>query len=277
MIQKTIDLYDYYAIAKPECADGRLICYVQQPLEPVNPERNYPAVLIFPGGAYRYLSPREGEPIAMRYYAAGFSAFILSYSIAPLSFPTALREAAMAMRYIRENSCQLHVAPDKIAALGCSAGGHLLGCLSTMYNSPLLPESNYSARPDASIYCYPVVTSGEKSNVESIYNISGADPMLGDLLSIEHLVHKNCPRAFIWHTFEDQSVPILNSILLAGAYENANIPFEMHIFQKGGHGMSTCDSSSNSSENLPQCSTLAHEWIDMSIKWLADNDIKICD
>ncbi len=277
MILKTVDLYEQFNIKKHRCADGVMTCYLQESNDAVNADRRFPSVIIFPGGAYRYLSPREAEPIAMRYYAAGFSAFVLSYSIAPLSFPVALKEAAMAVRYLRKNAETLSLAPDKISALGCSAGGHLLGTLSTLYNSELIPKSDISARPDASIYCYPVVTMGEKSNIESVYNISGGDEKLAQTLSIQDLVHKDCPKAFIWHTFEDNSVPVKNSLLLASAYEAAGVPFEMHIFEHGGHGMSTCDEMSNNSNSLPQCSTLAPKWIDASIKWLSDNGIKITD
>lgn len=254
-----------------------MTCYMQESNDAVNIDRRFPSVIIFPGGAYRYLSPREAEPIAMRYYAAGFSAFVLSYSIAPLSFPVALREAAMSVRYLRENAQELSLAPNKIAALGCSAGGHLLGTLSTLYNSVFVPDSITSARPDASIYCYPVVTMGEKSNIESVYNISGGSERIADMLSVQRLVHADCPPAFIWHTFEDGSVPVKNSLLLASAYEDAGVPFEMHIYQKGGHGMSTCDEMSNNTGNIPNCSTLAPQWLDTSIKWLSDNGIKIED
>ncbi len=277
MILKTVDLYEYFGLKKNEYTDGVLTCYIQECTDAVNTERRFPSVVIFPGGAYRYLSPREAEPLAMRYYAVGFSGFVLSYSIAPLSFPTALREAAMAIRYLRENADELSLAPNKIAALGCSAGGHLLGTLSTLYNSEFVPESLHSARPDASIYCYPVVTTGEKSNIESVYNISGGNEQIASMLSVEKLVHKDCPMAFIWHTYEDTSVPVKNSLLLAGAYEDAGVPFEMHIFSQGGHGMSTCDEVSNRSDNVPKCSTLTPKWIELSIKWLADNGIKIED
>ncbi len=277
MILKTVDLYEFFGMKKSAYALGTLTGYIQESNDAVNPHRRFPSVIIFPGGAYRYLSPREAEPIAMRYYAQGFSAFVLSYSIAPLSFPVSLREAAMAVRYLRANADELSLASDKIAALGCSAGGHLLGCLSTLYNSEFVPESLYSARPDASVYCYPVVTMGEKSNIESVYNISGANEQIANMLAIEKLVHEDCPKAFIWHTFEDQSVPVKNSLLLASAYEDAGVPFEMHIFEHGGHGMSTCDELSNRSDALPPCSSLAPSWLDASIKWLSDNGIKIED
>lgn len=277
MILRKVDLYEYYGLKKSRWADGVLTCYIQEPNDAVNIGRKFPSIIIFPGGAYRYLSPREAEPLAMRYYAAGFSSFVLSYSIAPMSFPNALKEAAMAVRYLRENAEELSLAPNKIAALGCSAGGHLLGTLSTLYNSEFVPDSRTSARPDASVYCYPVVTMGEKSNIESVYNISGADERIAQMLSVEKLVHEDCPMAFIWHTYEDSSVPVKNSLLLAAAYEDAGVPFEMHIFSKGGHGMSTCDETSNRTDNIPSCSTLAPKWLEASIKWLSDNGIRIED
>ena len=91
---------------------------------------------MIPGGGYCHVSGREAEPVALRFVAAGYSAFILRYSVFPCRFPTQLREAAMAMRYIRENAEKFGICKDMVAATGFSAGGHLCGMLGMLFDCP---------------------------------------------------------------------------------------------------------------------------------------------
>ena len=126
-----IDLYAYFGLDKPEAGRGLLTCYELAVTPEISLERKSPAILIMPGGGYQGVSDREAEPVALTYTAAGYHAFVLRYSTAPAGFPTQLREAAMAMIYIRENADALHVRSDRVAALGFSAGGHL--CSTTLH------------------------------------------------------------------------------------------------------------------------------------------------
>ena len=281
MIYKTVDLYYHFGKERPEGGAGWLKCMCLEPIGQVNPGRCHPAMLILAGGAYRWVSEREQEPVAFGCLSRGYSAFMLSYSCAPHSYPTALREAVMAMLYIRQNAAQLHVDPDMVCAMGFSAGGHLLGSLANLYGDgscdDLISGCGLSPRPDAAVYCYPVITTGEKTHPESAANISGGDPGLAEYLSIERHITADAPPAFIWHTWADQSVPVANSLLLASAYERAGVPFALHIFEKGVHGMSTADSQVYRAEGVPECSTDMPMWLSMSINWLRDRGIAIRD
>lgn len=115
---KTIDLYDYCEMEKPNGATGILQCYIQRTSWELGIHRARPAVVILPGGGYASLAEREGEPLVFPFMKAGYQAFVLTYSYAPLRFPTSLRETAMAMRYIRENAMALEIDPDKVAVIG---------------------------------------------------------------------------------------------------------------------------------------------------------------
>lgn len=281
MIYKTIDLYSHFGQKRPEGGAGYLKCLCLDPIEQVNAERRYPAMLIMAGGAYRWVSEREQEPVAFGYLSRGYSAFSLIYSCAPHSYPVALREAVMAMIYIRQNAAELNVDPNMVCAMGFSAGGHLLGSLANLYNDgsceDLIEKSGISPRPDAVVYCYPVVTTGEKAHAGSAENISGGDPERARYLSIENNITSDAPPAFIWHTQEDQSVPVRNSLLLASAYEKAGVPFSLHIFEKGVHGMSTADSQVYPASAVPKCSTDMPKWLEMSVNWLRDRGISLND
>lgn len=281
MLYKTVDLYEYFGRVRPAGGAGYLKCMCIQPIEQIGTERRHPAMLIMAGGAYHWVSEREREPVAFGCLRAGWSAFMLDYSCAPHSYPVALREAVMAMIYIKENAAGLHIHTDSVCAMGFSAGGHLLGCLANLYAdgrcADLIEERGISPRPAAAVYCYPVITTGEKAHRESAYNISGGDPALEEYLSIEKRVTADAPPAFIWHTWEDGSVPVKNSLLLASAYEEAGVPFALHIFEKGVHGMSTADSLSYRTDGIPACSTDMPGWLSMALTWLADRGLGIVD
>ena len=278
---KSVDLYSEFDKKRPENAKGTLTCYIPYRTEEINEDRALPAVLIIPGGGYMMVSDREAEPIALRYLAKGFAVFILDYAVAPCKFPTALSEAAMAMLYIRDNAKSLSVDKRKVSALGFSAGGHLCGCLGNLFDHEVISDAfkgrEMEVRPDAVILSYPVITSGEKAHQGSFDNLCREDNELRSKLSLEKCVKKTSSPAFIWHTFEDPAVPVKNSLLLALAYEDKGVEFSLHIFEKGGHGLSTADCAAYRTDNLPKVSTGLEKWIDMSIDWLKDRGIKIED
>ena len=104
MRYEKFDLYAHFSLKPPDGGAGMLTCWYTETAPQVSTSRRRPAVLILPGGAYSWTSPREAEPVALRFTAAGWAAFVLDYSCAPFSFPVSLREAVLAMRYIRENA-----------------------------------------------------------------------------------------------------------------------------------------------------------------------------
>ncbi|MBP5308156.1 MAG: alpha/beta hydrolase, partial [Clostridia bacterium] len=159
-----VDLYEYFKLPRGENAGGKLTVLLHENSPEINVERKYPAMLVLPGGGYAFCSDREAEPIAEAYYAEGFNAYILRYSVAPVSvYPTQLCEAAMAMAYIRREAKAQFTDPAHVAAIGFSAGGHLCGSIATMYaREPVkdLGISPVEARTDAAVLSYAVISHG---------------------------------------------------------------------------------------------------------------------
>lgn len=274
-----VDVYEYFHREKPDGADGRLTSWTITTPAKVSPKRRKPAILILPGGAYRWTSPREAEPVALRFAARGWAAFVLEYSCAPFRFPTALREAAMAMRYIRENARRFEVDPHMVAAMGFSAGGHLCGTLGTLYDCPEVADLGPAEwlRPDALGLCYPVAVSWGNTHGESFDNISGGEEALRQRLSLDRLVRPDMPPVFLWHTRDDQSVPVRNSLILACALEAAEVDFAMHIYRHGQHGLSTADEMAYPAGGVPEISWDVPGWLDAELRFFEEKGLRIQD
>lgn len=274
-----VDLYQYTGLKAPDGARGTLKCYHSETPASVSTCRRKPAVLILPGGGYGRTSLREMEPVALRFLARGYSAFVLEYSCAPHCFPVSLREAAMAMRFIREQADRFEVGTDMVAAIGFSAGGHLCGTLGTLYGASEVKDIGPAEllRPDVLGLNYPVAVSWGRTHEESFVNISGGDKALAQRLSLDKLVHPDMPPAFIWHTRDDASVPCRNSLILATAMEEAGIDFTMHIYRHGCHGLSTADEMVYPSWNLPEISDGVAGWLDAEMAFFADYGLKVHD
>ncbi len=233
-----------------------------------------PAVVICPGGGYRHLSPREGEPVAMQYLAMGCHAFVLRYSIAPARFPTALRQLALLMAQIREHSREWLVDPERIVVSGFSAGGHLACSLGAFWNREFvwgpLGLGAEEVRPAAMILSYPVITSGPFCHAGSFENLLGeeaGDKEKRNLVSLERQVGPHTPSTFLWHTAADNSVPVQNSLLLAQALAECGVSIELHIYPEGCHGLSLAtEDTSSGKENMvePRC----QGWIGLAGEWL---------
>lgn len=279
MINKTVYLYGHYGLCDRFATDGRLTCWVQQTPVAVSSGRKRPGILILPGGGYHHTSPREAEPVALRFAARGFAAFVLHYSCAPSRFPTALREAAMAIRYIRENADAFEIDPHKVAALGFSAGGHLCGTLGTLFDSPEVADlgTPEQLRPDALGLCYPVAVSWGRTHEGSFENLCGADTALRQRLSLEKLVRPDMPPVFLWHTREDASVPCRNSLILAQAMEEAGVDFAMHVYRKGKHGLSTGDAMAYPVYDLPQISWDVPGWLEACVRFFREIGLTVTD
>lgn len=279
MIVKTVDLYKENGVPAPENAVGRLTCYYGPTSDQISPCRRKPGVLILPGGGYFRTSAREMEPVALRFLAKGYAAFVLEYSCAPHSFPRPLREAAMAIRYIRENCEAFEVDPAMVAAIGFSAGGHLCGMLGTLYDCPEVADLGNSEqiRPDALGLNYPVAVSWGPTHADSFRNISGGDEALAARLSLDKLVRPDMPPVFLWHTRDDESVPCRNSLVLANALEEAGVEFVLHLYRHGKHGLSTADEMVYPVWGVPETSWDVHGWLDAEIRFFAEIGMKIKD
>lgn len=202
-----------------------------------------PAVVVLPGGGYGMRADHEGEPIARWLNTLGVSAFVLDYRVAPYQHPTPLADAQRAMRYVRFKADEYKLDPARLGILGFSAGGHLAATASTHYDSgnqkAADPVERLGCRPDFSVLCYPVITMGEYTHSGSRTNLLGENPSVGDiqLMSNELQVTSDTPPAFLWHTSDDPAVPVENVLLYAGALSKNKVPFELHSFVSGQHGL----------------------------------------
>ncbi|MCR4745199.1 MAG: alpha/beta hydrolase [Lachnospiraceae bacterium] len=230
-------------------------------------------VIICPGGGYDHLSVRESEPLAFKFMAAGYSTAILSYSVAPAKYPTALYELARIILMVRRNAEEWHIDPDNIILQGSSAGGHLAALMGCMWKEQFLKDylsvdDSELLRPNRLILSYPVTTSGKRGHAASFQNLLGNKfDELKDKVSIEKNINADFPKTFLWHTYSDESVPVEGSLLFAITLRKYKIKFEMHIFPEGGHGLATADSMTADAapENVRRsCS----QWIDLALKWL---------
>lgn len=242
------------------------------------------AVIVFPGGGYSALSDREAEPIAMQYLAAGFATFILRYSIkeAAADFRP-LKEAALAVKYVRENAERYNVDPNYVFTCGFSAGGHCAASIGVLWDHPAVREilgceDTAIARPTGMILSYPVITTGEYTHLHTSQRLCGK-PVCEERnftaeecapFSLELHVNETTPPAFIWHTFADQAVPVQNSLMLASAYTNAKVPFELHIFPEGVHGLSLCNEQTASGRHEKFVIPHNECWMALSVQWARD-------
>lgn len=215
--------------------------------------QNHPAVIVVPGGGYAHVSPIEAEVIMTKFYEAGFNTFLLSYTVNPYGLykPVmyqSLRDISKAVIEVRKNAETFHIIADNVAVCGFSAGGHLCGSLAVHWNKDFLKDINgieaFSNRPDAVILSYPVITSGEFAHRGSFHNLLGSDasPEALEYMSLEKQIGSHTPPVFLWHTTVDDVVPVENSLFFGQALKDKKIPFEMHIFQDGHHGLSTANS-----------------------------------
>jgi acetyl esterase/lipase len=213
---------------------------------PANPaEASGAAMVVCPGGGYGGLAPHEGKDYALWLNEHGITAFVLKYRLGSNGYrhPRMLEDAARALRLVRTRADEWKVDPKRIGIMGSSAGGHLASTLLTHFDSgdpgARDPIERQSGRPDLGILCYPVISMGPNTHQGSKNNLLGKDPApeLVKLLSNELQVTATTPPCFIWHTWEDKAVKVENSLEFAGALQKAGVPFDLHIYQKGAHGI----------------------------------------
>ena len=268
MISKTIDIWDGldYGGAAADGFRPTLQTYL------LDGERVRPLVLICPGGGYHFVSPREAEPVALQFNAAGYHACVLDYSVAPRRHPQPLRDVARALCLVRQNEDAWNVEPARVALCGFSAGGHLAASLGVHWNKPWLAGvpgiDPAKARPDALILSYPVLSSGPFAHRGSFENLLGPDASADQLreMSLELQVAQDTPQAFLWHTVEDEAVPVENSMMFAAALRAHQVPFEMHLYPAGAHGLSlaTPETAREPAEADAHIAT----WMPLCIQWL---------
>jgi acetyl esterase/lipase len=227
------------------------------------------ALVICPGGGYTKLAPHEGEAYALWLNENGIAAFVLKYRLGSNNYhhPAMLDDAARALRTVRANAEKWKVDPRRIGIMGSSAGGHLAATLLTHFDAgqPDAPDpiDRVSSRPDIGILCYAVITMGPNTHQGSKTNLLGAEPSpeLVETLSNERQVRDDTPPCFIFHTWEDKAVKVENALAFAAALREHNVPFDLHIYQKGAHGMGL------GNRNQPD-SSKNHPWTGDCLYWL---------
>jgi acetyl esterase/lipase len=203
-------------------------------------------VVVCPGGGYAGLATfHEGRQVAYWWNTQGVAAFVLKYRLGPrYHHPAPLEDAQRAIRYVRAHAAELGVAPDRIGIMGFSAGGHLASTAGTHFDAGNAASGDsiarMSSRPDFMILCYPVISfTTEYMHKGSMRNLLGEnpDPKLVELLSNEKQVTADTPPTFLFHTSGDTGVPSENSVLFYMALHAKHVPAEMHIYEKGPHGV----------------------------------------
>ncbi len=226
------------------------------------------AMVICPGGGYAHLAPHEGNDYALWLNQHGVTCFVLKYRLGSSGYhhPAMLNDAARAMRWVRAHAHDYKIDPKRVCLMGSSAGGHLTATLLTHFDAGDTNASDVierqSSRPDLGILCYAVISMGEFTHKGSKQNLLGtnASPELVALLSNELQVTTNTPPCFLWTTYEDKTVPMENTLLFAGALRKNQVPFDLHVYQKGGHGMGL---GNKSAPTAP-----LHPWAGDCLFWL---------
>jgi acetyl esterase/lipase len=202
-------------------------------------------MIVCPGGGYGGLAAHEGATYALWLNDQGIAGFVLKYRLGSAGYrhPRMLQDAARAMRLVRARAAEWKLDTKRIGIIGSSAGGHLASTLLTHFDSgdpqAADPIERQSDRPDLGVLCYAVITMEEFTHAGSRRNLLGDNPspqLLAELSNEQHVTPQT-PPCFVWATDEDKAVPAENSIMFAQALRKAGVPFELHIYQRGPHGI----------------------------------------
>ena len=229
--------------------------------KPAEGTPNGAAMVICPGGGYGGLAQHEGKDYGEWLAKNGVTGFVLKYRLGSGGYrhPVMLGDAARAVRLVRSQAQKWGIDPERVGIMGSSAGGHLASTLLTHFDDGKAGASDsverQSSRPDLGILCYPVITFGEFTHAGSKKNLVGENPAeeLVKLLSNELQVTTNTPPTFLWHTYEDTGVVPQNSMLFAMALQKNKVPYELHVYEKGRHGIGLAN---------------GHPWTEQCLRWL---------
>lgn len=273
MVYEKLHLKEYFEVLGKNSIDPTLEIYLpyynMSEMKRENQKR--PCLIVCPGGGYGMCSQRESEPIALEFLTEGFNVFLLTYSVSPAKFPAQLCEVAAVMELIYKNKEEWNCDTSKVSIIGFSAGAHLAAHYSTMYNCKevreIFPESK---AVNGTILSYPVITAMEGNcHSGSFKNLVGHYPLTEEEMNYfcpDRCVTQNTPPAFIWHTADDNAVPVISSILFAAALSKYKIPFELQIYPNGPHGLSLANDLTN--DNLSEGGAYCKKWIVGAKQWL---------
>ncbi len=227
-----------------------------------------PAMVICPGGGYGGLADHEGRNYALFLNQQGIACFVLKYRLGSAGYrhPVMLQDAARAVRMVRSRAAEWVIDPNRVGIMGSSAGGHLASTLLTHFDAGKPdardPVERQSSRPSLGVLCYPVISmQSDLTHAGSRRNLLGENPAadLVENLSNERQVTPQTPPTFLWHTGEDKVVKPENSLLFAAALQKNGVPYDLHIYRQGGHGIGLTD--------VPPF-TAVHPWAKDFVYWL---------
>ncbi len=242
------------------------------------------AVLVLPGGGYHHLCPREGEPVARKFFGRGYNTFVLHYAVSTevdclidekSGTPKPFTEVLRAASEIRADAEKYHIDPESLVVIGFSAGGHLAACLATLWdNESLLRAAGVKkeeVKPNAAILSYPLTYLDKKwCEAHSFAHLFDGFPDLDAALRLfsapQNVKGDTCP-CFLWHNADDRVVPFDHSLKMAQSLADNKVPFELHIFPEGGHGLSL---ATPEALKTPSCKATEHDsaWFDYACAFL---------
>ena len=229
-------------------------------------DKPLPCIVIYPGGGYKKrASDHEGHAVARFFNSEGMHAVVVEYRIIPNRHPAPLADAQRAIRLVRANAEQWMVDPDRVVVLGFSAGGHLAASTLLLADAYVgqpcrdTIDDSLSCTPNGAILGYPVIwVNGVNGNVKSGKNLLGDDyEAQKDVLSLAQYVTEKTPPVFLWHTSKDPGVNVRQSLGFAECLRDANIPFELHVFPKGPHGLGLAPDY----PDVSKWAALAADWV----------------
>lgn len=233
-----------------------------------------PAMIVCPGGAWTWLAPSEGEPVALTFVKEGYVGFVLNYSIGDYSeFPNPLIEISWAIHTVREHAKEWYIDPNKIAICGFSAGSSVVSMSATQWMDSVIVEklggTSEMYKPNAAIFAYG---ANDLSTIFDAQDENLVIPEPGKItadrtpqIDVVNYVTEDTVPIFFYHCRYDEYVPVKNTWLLAAKLDELKLPFEMHIFESGHHGMSVCNQLTIGQEPIDESVTM---WVPLCLKWL---------
>lgn len=273
-------------VLNPE-RDVTLAAYtIEQDADSTLPTAIHPAIIVCPGGGYSHISEGEGLPAILPFLSDGYQAFILTYSINDHSrYPNPLVDLSIAVRWVRANATRFHIDPNKVVIMGFSAGGNCAAMLATQWHldhwkaqehgelaeNGIADVEQFSNQPNAAILCYATTDLFAFPNLEQSRNReSGIGAISVERLPesnpVDHVSEHTCP-VFLWHTTGDDTVPAKQSTAFAGKLLDAGVPVELHIYERGVHGLSVASGLTNSEGRDTLQATLPG-WVNLALQWL---------
>ncbi|WP_010167846.1 alpha/beta hydrolase [Candidatus Epulonipiscium viviparus] len=231
-----------------------------------------PCIIICPGGYYQYTSDREAEPIALKFLSEGYNVFILRYSVLPVQYPQQLLELAAAVAHVRVNATQYYIDPKNISIAGFSAGGHLCASLATLFGRKFISDTlkikSTDCYPNKLLLGYAVIDIKPHTPPKFVVEDIDITPSRQEYYTtaISDYVSAATPPTFIWHTISDKVVPVENAFMFADALRKNSIPFELHIYPFGTHGLSLANDQSATNEK--HLNEHVASWVNLALEWL---------